>query len=135
MARPRTTNPQTTPTSDAVEQRIVALAEQLGRAVGTLQARADGWIDLPGLNQQLTRIRDNASALLGHLGGEDSGRVARPPRPRKQETAKAASRSGGKVDAPGKAHRKAPARKRAKKSDETIAKARGARQMRRSPRG
>jgi hypothetical protein len=89
-------------------------------------------MDSPALNQQLTRIRDGASGLLSHLGGTS-------PKPSSRRTASAknakAPRSGGKVDAAGKAHRKAPARTRAKKSDETIAKGRAARQIRKSPRG
>jgi len=130
MARPRaTTTSSTTPATDAVEKRVVALAKQLGRLVGTAQARADGWVDLPALNDQLMRIRDGAAGILGQL------RRSRTPKARKPQVrkpaAKAAGRSGGKVDAPGKTHRKAPARTRTvKKSDETIPKAKAARQMR-----
>ena len=34
-----------TSATDPVEQRLVAFAEQLGRIVGTVQAKADGWLD------------------------------------------------------------------------------------------
>lgn len=132
MARPRaTTTSSTTPAIAAVEQRVVALAEQLGRLAGTVQARADGWVDLPALNDQLVRIRDGAAGLLGQIRG------AKPrKKQRRKPTAKAAGRSGGKVDAPGKTHRKPPAQTRAvKKSDEMISKAGAARRMRRAPRG
>src|SRR5688572_4379783 len=106
MARPRANaKPPVIPTTDAIERRVVALAEQLGRVVGTLQARADGWMDSPALNQQLTRIRDGASGLLSHLGGTWPKRSSRKTASGKK--AKPATRSGGNVDAPGKAHRKA----------------------------
>jgi len=136
MARPRaTTTAPTPPAPDAVEKRVVALAEQLGRLVGTAQARADGWVDLPALNDQLIRVRDGAAGILEQLR---SG-LSRPARkkPGRKPTAKAAAgRSGGKVDAPGKTHRKAPARTRAvKKSDLMIPKAGASRRTRRgSPR-
>src|SRR6185503_19165870 len=103
------TSTSTTP-SDAIEQRVVALAEQLGRLVGTVQAKADGWMDVPALQEQVTRIRDGAAGLLRQLGDAAArGRAATAPgtgtkkRPAaaKAKTA-AAGRSGGKVDAPGK---------------------------------
>jgi hypothetical protein len=132
MARPRATKTSSkTPTTAAVERRVVALAEQLGRLVGTVQAKTDGWVDLPALNSQLMRIRDGAAGILGQIRGSSS----RKTRGRKP-TAKTAGRSGGKVDAPGKTHRKPPARTRAvKKSDEMIPKAKAASRMRRAPRG
>jgi hypothetical protein len=52
-----------TPTTDTVEQRVVAFAQQLARIVSTVQARADGWLDRQTLNDQLTRIRDGAADL------------------------------------------------------------------------
>ena len=130
MARPRaTTASSTTPATDAVEKRVVALAEQLGRLVGTVQARADGWVDLPVLNNQLMRIRDGATGILDQLRRKRS--QASRKRPGRKPTAAATGRSGGKDDAAGKTHRKAPARTGAvKKSDQMIAKAKAARQMR-----
>jgi hypothetical protein len=136
MARPRATiTPSKTPAPalDAVETRVVALAEQLGRLVGTAQAKADGWVDLPALNDQLMRIRDGATGLLEQLRGG----LSRPARkkPARKSAAKAAGRSGGKVDAPGKKHRKPNARAAVKKSEQMIPKAKAAREMRRAPRG
>jgi hypothetical protein len=32
-------------TANALEQRVVAFAEQLGRIAGTVQAKAEGWMD------------------------------------------------------------------------------------------
>jgi hypothetical protein len=45
----------------------------------------------------------------------------------------AKGRSGGKVDAPGKKHRKPAPRSRVKHSNEMISKGNAARQMRRGP--
>ena len=36
-----------TTATDPVEQRLVAFAEQLGRIVGTVQAKAEGWLGPP----------------------------------------------------------------------------------------
>jgi hypothetical protein len=136
-----------TPAADAIEQRIVALAEQLGRLVGTVQAKADGFIDRPALQEQLTRIRDGAAGLLGSLGsdptssGTPSAPRARSPqsgaKAKRKKAAGAATqgRSGGKVDAPGKKHRKPAARTGSvKQSDQTIPKLKMATQVRRSSR-
>src|SRR4051794_17487811 len=54
-------------TTDAMEQRVVAFAEQLGRIVGTVQARTEGWMDRDALNAQVAGVRDSASELLDQL--------------------------------------------------------------------
>src|SRR6185503_5251996 len=79
-------------------------------------------------------IRDSASALLEDLGGAiESGRAAANPAPTPKP--RAASRSGGTVDAPGKAHRKpAPTARATRHSDDTVAKIKGAKTMRRGRR-
>ena len=127
--------------ADTMERRVIAFAEQLGRMAGGVQAKADGWMDREALNDQLTRIRDGAADLLGGLS-RTSPRSRRPkplgPTQGRRFTPKAASipveakdRSGGKVGAPGKAHRKAPARVRSvKHSDEMIPKMNAALQRR-----
>lgn len=90
-------------TVDPIEQRLVAFAEQLGRMVGTIQAKAEGWLDRETLNQQIVSVRDGAAHLLEQLA--DATKATKTP-------ATAASRggnkgrSGGTVDAPGKRHRK-----------------------------
>jgi hypothetical protein len=130
-------------TASTIEQRVVALAEQLGRLVGTVQARTDGWIDREAIAQQLARIRDGATGLMGHLGGDTSTEAPRgkrkarsKPAARPAAKASAGKRSGGKVDAPGKAHRKAPAATRGvKHSNQTIAKLMAARPLGRARRG
>jgi hypothetical protein len=38
-------------TADAMEQRVVAFAEQLGRIAGTFQAKAEGWMDREALKK------------------------------------------------------------------------------------
>jgi len=148
MERPTaTSNPNTSATSsDAIEQRVVAFAEQLGRLVGTVQAKADGWMDVPALQEQVSRIRDGAAGLLKQLGDAAArGRAATAPKGSKTAKAKkpapptrstkaAGSRSGGKVDAPGKKHRQpAPPARSVKHSDLMISKANASRQMRRGP--
>jgi hypothetical protein len=52
----------------SAEDRVIALAEQLGRIVGTMQAKAGGLIDRDALMQQLSQVRDGAAHLLDHLG-------------------------------------------------------------------
>jgi len=79
-ASDQTTRGSATPAADTVEQRLVAFAEQLGRIIGTVQARADGWLDRRALDEELTRIRDGAADLLDHLGsGEAASSVAATP--------------------------------------------------------
>jgi hypothetical protein len=94
-------------TADVMEQRVVAFAEQLGRVVGTVQARAEGWMDRDALNKQIASVRDSASELLDQL----KTTVTKAATATKSSAAAAATstkkgRSGGVVDAPGKKHRK-----------------------------
>jgi hypothetical protein len=114
-------------TGDAMEQRVIAFAEQLGRIAGTVQGRAEGWMDRSSLTTQISSVRDAASELLDQLVGgatkvakasksKMSGisRISKLSRVSKARPAAAApraarkGRSGGVVDAPGKKHR-APA--------------------------
>jgi len=117
-----------------VEEHIVALAEQLGRLIGTVERKSEGWFDQKALNAQVEQIRDSASELLEHLGGAiESGRAA--TNPAMTQKPGSASRSGGTVDAPRKAHRKrAPTARGTKHSDQTVAKIKGAKTMRRGHR-
>jgi hypothetical protein len=117
-------SPQAAPT-DAMEQRVLAFAEQLGRIVGTVQAKAEGWMDRDALNQQIAGVRDSATDLLEQLkttvtnaatGDSASSSSASAEAAKKNTGAKAPSkgtgamnakgRSRGAVDAPGKKHRK-----------------------------
>jgi hypothetical protein len=112
---------------ESAEDRFIALAEQLGRIVGTMQAKAGGWLDREALTQQIAQVRDGATHLLEQLGvsavaqgTNESGSGQQPSAPR-QETSRLAAnrsqqpntrraaaggRSGGVGDAPGKKHRK-----------------------------
>jgi hypothetical protein len=102
-------------TADAIEQQVVAFVEQLGRVVGTVQAKSEGWLDPKALADQVSRIRDRAASLLRDLalaagrkaprragGRRGRGSAATPI----ERGARVVGRSGGVVDAPGKKHRK-----------------------------
>lgn len=118
--------------ADAMEQRLVAFAEQLGRIVGIFQAKTEGWMDRETLNTQIAGVRDGAARLLEHLA--DATKALK-----KKSAAAAAGggtsrgtkgRSGGVVDAPGKKHRKpTPKGPGAKVAESQAAKMRTARTM------
>ena len=133
-------------TNDALDQRVVKFAEQVGRMVGTVQAKAEGWLDGAALQSQLKGLRDEASALLEQIAATAPAvfgkRTARRPRSSARKTgvkstaADAKTRSGGAVDAPRKRHRKpAPSTPGIKHSDDRIAKLRAANTLPRRPRG
>jgi small-conductance mechanosensitive channel len=121
-----------------VEERVVAFAEQLGRLIGTVESKTEGWInqDQKAFRDQLTQLRDGAAELLSHLGGAlSSGRDAAKRQKKQPKAATPVGRSGGTVDAPGKTHRKmAKSARGAKHSDERISKIKGAKTMRRGHR-
>ena len=86
-----------------LERQVLAFAEQLGYVAGSIQARTEGLVDRKTLSRQVTSVRDGAKHLLEQLATGVASRVRRKPAP-KRPVRKA--RSGGTVDAPGKAHRK-----------------------------
>jgi len=93
--------------ADVQDSRVVAFAEQLGRIAGTLQGKADAWMDRDALTKQIASVRDGAADLLAQLA------ASVPTIATKQPAASSAGRagkgrSGGVVDAPGKKHRKPP---------------------------
>jgi hypothetical protein len=93
--------------ADGIEPRVIAFAEQLGRLIGAVEARAEGWLDRRTLHTELARIRDGASDLIDRMKrARLSGKkvAATPPA--------VARPSRGAVDAPGKRHRKAPPQQR-----------------------
>ena len=100
-----TTNASGATTADAMEQRVVAFAKQLGRMAGTLQAKAEGWMDRETLNRQIASVRDGAAHLLEQLAGGATKASKNPAAAAVREGNK--GRSGGVVDAPGKKHRTA----------------------------
>jgi len=93
-----------TETSDTLEQQVIAYAEQLGRVVGAVEAKAEGWLDTEKLNEQISRVRDGATAILERLGAMTETKTERIVG--SQRTGRNMGRSGGVVDAPGKKHRK-----------------------------
>jgi len=123
-------------TDKTVEQRVVAFAEQLGRLVGTVESKTEGWLDQKALNTQLTQIRDGATELLNHLGEAlKAGRAATAPKKKQPEPTTSRGRSGGTVDAPRKTHRKpAESTRGAKHSNQMISKVGAAKTMRRPQR-
>jgi hypothetical protein len=117
-----------TTTADAMEQRVVAFAEQLGRIAGTFQAKAENWLDREALTKQIASVRDSAAELLEQLAGgatKGSKRSAVAT-----ALGKTKGRSRGAVDAPGKKHRKPmPADPDANMARSQAAKMRTARTM------
>jgi hypothetical protein len=116
-------------TADTVEQRVVAFAEHLGRIAGTIQAKADGWMDRQTLNKLIAGVRDGAADLLEQLAGGTAKASKKTPA---DEAAhgRTRGRSGGVVDAPGKKHRKpTPTDPDANLADTQAAKMRTAKTM------
>ena len=112
-----------------MEQRVVAFAEQLGRIAGTVQAKAEGWMDREALTKQIASVRDGAAELLEQLaGGATKGSKKKPDTT--AALGKTKGRSGGVVDAPGKKHRKPmPTDPSANIADSQAAKMRTAKTM------
>lgn len=117
------------PMEDALEQRVAAFAEQLGRIAGTFQAKAEGWMNREALTEQIASVRDGAAELLEHLAdGATTPATRVPAAAAAHGTTK--GRSGGVVDAPGKKHRKPlPADPGAFQAASQAAKMRAARTM------
>ena len=99
-------------TSDLIEERVVAFAEQLGSLIGMVQARTEGWLDHKTLSKEVVRIRESASDLLDEMNRRGASR--RKPAA-KQAAAPPMRVSRGPVDAPGKHHRKPPPQERLEK--------------------
>ena len=112
-----------------MEERFVAFAEQLGRIAGTVQARAEGWMDREALRTQVASVRDAAVDLLERIaGGASKASNAKPSTAAARKGSK--GRSGGVVDAPGKKHRKPlPPDASATMADSQAAKVRTAKTM------
>lgn len=115
-------------TAAGMERQVMAFAEQLGRMAGTLQAKADGWIDRDALNKQVTSLRDGAAQMLEHFAAGAKKTSKKKPAPAAPRATK--GRSGGGVDAAGKKHRTpAPAGPAANREDSQAAKLRAAKTM------
>jgi hypothetical protein len=92
-------------TADAMEQGVVAFAEQLGRIAGTIQARAEASMDRELLKKQIASVRDGAADLLEQLAGGSTNASKKKPAAAAAR-GETEGRSGGVVHAPGKKHRK-----------------------------
>ena len=101
------TNGATT-TANAMEQRVLAFAGQLGRIARTLQAKAEGWMDRDALTKQIASVRDGAARLLEQLADATAASKKKPDAAaaRGETSGGTKGRSGGVVDARGKKHRK-----------------------------
>jgi hypothetical protein len=138
-ARPKTAKTRTSSsdtTTDAVEQRVLAFAAQLGRVAGAFQAKAEGWMDRKAVKEQIASVRDGAADLLEQLAGgatklaKQTRAGAATPASAKPPSASTRRRSGGVVDAPGKKHRPPmPSDPEANVADSQAAKVRMARTM------
>jgi hypothetical protein len=122
-----------------VEQRLMALAEQLGRVGGTVQNRAESLMDREALKNQIASVRDGAADLLEQLAGGAKKPQSKKTAPKKAGAAPARSqakgRSGGVVDAPGKKHRKPlPSAPVAVKASSQAAKVQAVKTMVKTPR-
>jgi hypothetical protein len=123
-----TTNASGAMTANAMERRVVAFAEQIGRIAGTVQAKAEGWMDRDTLYQQIASVRDGAVDLLEQLSGGATKASKKKPAAAARGSNK--GRSGGMVDAPGKKHRQPmPTDPGANIADSQAAKMRTARTM------
>lgn len=116
-------------TPDAMEQRLVAFAEQLGTMVGSVQRQAEGWLDRESVRAEVARIRDSAGDLLNYVNSlkpslgrakaaaKNAAKKAAAKRPARPATASATAKAKtrGPVDAPGKRHRQPPPQQRGSK--------------------
>lgn len=100
----RERNSETPATNELIERKVIAFAEQLGSLMGTVQAKAEGWLDRKALSKEISRIRDGAAALLDQVNFE--GTAAATSASRETGSTRASRLSRGPVDAPGKRHRK-----------------------------
>ncbi len=81
--------------TDSMENRMLAFAEQLGRIVGTVQAKAEGWLDRDALKAQISIVRDSASELLTQLGGGTPKEAAASRRASRADASEAAESTRG----------------------------------------
>ena len=100
---PKTTSEAGDTTSDLIEEKVVAFAAQLGLLVGSVQAKAEGWLDRKALGKEIGRIRDSAAALLEQVSRESASTKHVKPGIQLADRL-----NRGPVDAPGKRHRKPP---------------------------
>ena len=84
---------QTAESGESAQSRIVDFAEDLGRFLGTTQAKASAWMDQrTALLEQLTKVRDTAVHYIEQLGGTAASAL---PRRRGMRRAKSPAGSPG----------------------------------------
>jgi hypothetical protein len=122
---------------EVVEGKVIALAEQIGWFLGTVQNKAEGWLDRDALNKQVTRIRDGASELLKHINNAREATVNAGATKAAASVKNAAPRpSRGPVDAPGKKHRKPPPQEKVdRRMGEPVGKKMGQKNLKNARRG
>ncbi len=107
------------PSEDALEMKVVVMAEEVGRLIAAVQTKTERWLDQASVRDQLTRIRDGAAELMTHLT------PAGAPAPTASNESKEKTK-----------HRSAPPSVHgAKHSDERMAKMKSAAQSRSRSRG
>ena len=68
----------------SMEATVVGFAEDLGKILGTAQAKAEGWLNQrKTIATQLAQIRDTANQYLQQLAGTGAGIVSAVQRARK----------------------------------------------------
>jgi hypothetical protein len=69
----------TTGGAKASKSGLVDFAEDLGRILGTAQAKASNWLNQRRqIINELTKVRDTANRLLANLGGGEASVAAAP---------------------------------------------------------
>jgi len=100
---------------DAMEERLLAFAEQMGTMVGTVQRRAEGWLEQEAVRAEVSRIKESATDLLEYVNSlvpsTPSGAEKAKPRSTRKATSTTVTKRGA-VDAPGKRHRQPPPQER-----------------------
>ena len=100
--------PRITRQSGRTAKAVVDFAEDLGRLLGTAQAKASNWLSQrKNVIDELTQLRDTANQLLRDLTGGESS-LASGTRGRRGRRAAANGASGGAVSTatPGRAGRR-----------------------------
>jgi hypothetical protein len=100
-------------TSARVGEKIESFAEDLGKLLGTAQAKASSWLEQrKSIADQLTQIRDTANEYLQRLSGEAASvaaavrRGARRGRPPGSKNKTAGARKGKPGRPPGSGKKK-----------------------------
>ncbi len=93
-----------TAATDDLESRLLTYAEQLGRMVGQVQNRTEGWLDRRALAESLSRVRDGAKELLTYIPGigedehsRDDERSFREKRPPQEKRSREDDRRGNEA--------------------------------------